>query len=78
MHAAPDDIGPELEAVRRGDDDAARRLVDRLHPLVMKIVRAHLPARSTEEDLGQEVYSRIFERLPRYEIRPGVPFSIDS
>ena len=74
MHAAPDDIGPELEAVRRGDDDAAGRLVTRLHPLVMKIVRSHLPARVAEEDLAQDVFSHIFERLPRYEVRPGVPF----
>lgn len=69
---------PELEAilarVRGGDEDAARELVSRLHPLVMKIVRAHLPRRTSEEDLEQEVFARVFERLDRYEARDGIPF----
>ncbi len=74
MHAAPFDTRPCLERIRQGDDVAARDLVAHLHPLVMKIVRAHLPVRLAEEDLAQEIYARIFERLDRYEARVGVPF----
>ncbi len=72
--SAPCDCGPCLERVRRGDEDAANELVRRLHPLVMKIVRAHIALRQTEDDLAQEVFGRIFERLGRYEARDGVPF----
>lgn len=71
---APCDFGPCLERVRLGDEDAAAALVSHLHPLVMKIVRAHLPARQTEDDLAQEIYGRLFERLDRYEARAGIPF----
>lgn len=74
MDAAPPDIGPCLERVLAGDDGAARDLVCRLHPLVMKIIRANRPKRMSEEDLGQEVFSKIFDRLEDYEPRDGVPF----
>lgn len=76
MHAeaAIVDIGTCLEGVRRGDEDAASRLVAQLSPLVMKIVRSHLPVRQSEEDLAQEVFGRLFARLDQYESRPGVPF----
>lgn len=50
-----------------GDDDAARRLVEHLHPTVIRIVRAHLPRRDTEEDIAQEVFMKIFSRLDHYE-----------
>jgi hypothetical protein len=36
--------------------------VEYLHPLVFKIVRAHLPRRVDEEDLAQEVFMRFFSR----------------
>ncbi|MBL9134585.1 MAG: sigma-70 family RNA polymerase sigma factor [Verrucomicrobiales bacterium] len=74
MDAAPPDIWPCLEGVLAGDDAAACDLVCLLHPLVMKIVRANRPNRMSEEDLGQEVFAKVFDRLPSYERRDGVPF----
>ena len=69
---------PELQSclarVQLGDEDAARQLVTLLHPLVMKIVRSHLPRRTAEDDLVQEVFARVFQRLDRYEAREGIPF----
>ncbi|MCC6356884.1 MAG: RNA polymerase sigma factor [Verrucomicrobiae bacterium] len=56
-----------VAACLAGDDGAARRLVECLHPTVIRIVRAHLPRRDTEEDLAQEVFMKIFSRLDRYE-----------
>lgn len=72
----PQPIEPDvlLARVREGDEEAARDLVTRLHPLVMKIVRSNLPRRAAEEDLAQEVLARVFERLERYEARAAVPF----
>lgn len=64
----------DLDAIRRGDEDAARRLVEELYPLVLRIVRRHLPRRLDEEDLAQMVFLKIFAGLPTYTQRPGVPF----
>jgi len=74
MSDAPPEVAACVEGARRGDDEAARRLVQRCHPLVLRIVRAHLPRTLGEDDLAQEVYLRMFARLERYEPRPDVPF----
>lgn len=68
------DVAACLARVRRHDDDAARALVGHLFPLVMKIVRSHLPTRAAEEDLAQEVFIKMFQRLEQYAARDAVPF----
>lgn len=68
------DFEAERERVLAGDEETARAWVVRWTPLVMKIARAHLPRRMAVEDLAQEIFVRLFERLPRYEPREGVPF----
>ncbi len=55
-----------LALVRAGDDDAARAVVERLHGHVRKIVLAHLPRREEPEDLMQEAFLRMFDRLDQY------------
>jgi RNA polymerase sigma-70 factor (ECF subfamily) len=55
-----------LERVQRGDDDAAHTLVRELYPLVMKVVRAHLPRRLDEEDLAQVIFASLFAHLDQY------------
>jgi RNA polymerase sigma-70 factor (ECF subfamily) len=70
----PLDVADLLVAIARGEPEAARALVERCHPLVMRIVRAHRPRSVPEEDLAQEVYLKMFGRLDRYALRAGVPF----
>lgn len=65
------DVAACLVRVRRRDEDAAKALVEHLYPLVIKIVRAHLPRRVAEEDLAQEIFLKLFERLDQY--RAEVP-----
>jgi RNA polymerase sigma-70 factor (ECF subfamily) len=55
-----------LERVRAGDEDAARALLEHLHPLVAKLVRAHLPQRIDEEDLIQMVFVKVFTKLDQF------------
>ena len=64
----PDEcVAPELvTAAMRNDDDAARELVRRLYPLVAKLVRAHRPQRSAEEDLCQMIFIKILQKLPQF------------
>jgi RNA polymerase sigma factor (sigma-70 family) len=68
------DFGPCLQKVREQDQQAARLLVEELYPLVIRIVRCHLPRRMAEEDLAQEIFVKVFSQLERYEVRRGVPF----
>ncbi len=55
-----------IAAALREDDEAARQLVRQLYPLVAKLVRAHRPARSTEEDLCQMIFVRMFRNLSQF------------
>jgi RNA polymerase sigma-70 factor (ECF subfamily) len=66
------DIPACLERVRKRDETAASALVEHLWPLVIKIVRSHLPRRLDEEDLAQEIFMKIFANLEQY--RGVVPF----
>lgn len=68
----PFDVPACLERVRQGDQAAARELVDHLYPLVIRIVRSHLPRRVPEEDLAQEVFMKMFTRIGQYQ--GAVPF----
>lgn len=70
--AQPFDIPGCLNRVRQRDQAAARELVDHLYPLVIRIVRAHLPRRVLEEDLAQEVFMKMFTRIDQYQ--GAVPF----
>jgi RNA polymerase sigma-70 factor (ECF subfamily) len=62
-----------LRRWREGDPEAARSLIDLLYPLVIRIVRSHLPRRTSEEDLAQEIFVKALAKLDRYEERSGVP-----
>jgi RNA polymerase sigma-70 factor (ECF subfamily) len=66
------DIADCVERVRLGDQEAARLLVQNLSPLVTGIVRRKLPRGVAEEDLVQEIFSKVFEKLDQY--RGEVPF----
>jgi RNA polymerase sigma-70 factor (ECF subfamily) len=66
------DLAGCLDRVRQRDQAAARELVEHLHPLVIRIVRAHLPRRVAEEDLSQEIFMKMFTRIGQYQ--GAVPF----
>jgi RNA polymerase sigma factor (sigma-70 family) len=68
------DLAQCLQRVREQDQNAARALVERLYPLIIRIVRSHLPVRAAEEDLAQEIFVKLFTRLEQYQERSGVPF----
>jgi len=55
-----------VEAALAHDDDAARELVRRLYSLVAKIVRAHGPRQTSEEDLSQMIFIKLFQKLSQF------------
>ena len=61
-----------LARVRAGDEAAARTLVERLYPILARIVHANLPRRDDPDDLMQETFGKLFSRLDQY--RGDVPF----
>lgn len=63
-----DDSEPRalVDAALAHDDNAARELVRRLYPLVAKIVRAHRPRRTAEEDLCQMIFIKVFQKLNQF------------
>lgn len=73
MNEAPvEDLAALVSRVRQRDEDAARELMDRLYPLVVKIVRGHLPWRTSEEDLVQTVFMKMFANIEQFEGRVPV------
>ena len=55
-----------LQRVRENDPEASHTLVRELFPLVMKIVRGHLPRRMDAEDLAQIVFVKVFQKIDQY------------
>jgi RNA polymerase sigma-70 factor, ECF subfamily len=68
----PFDLAGCLERVRQHDQTAARELVGHLYPMVIRIIRSHLPRRVSEEDLAQDVFLKMFTRLAQFQ--GNVPF----
>lgn len=58
--------GALVDAALAHDEAAAAELVRQLYPLVLKIVRAHRPRRTAEEDLCQMIFIRIFQNLSQF------------
>jgi RNA polymerase sigma-70 factor (ECF subfamily) len=55
-----------LRWIEQGDEVAARELLRHFYPFVLKLVRAHLPRRISEEDLAQMIFIKIFHKLNQY------------
>lgn len=68
------DVQGCLQRVRDGDSAAADALIVHLHPLVRRLVRNHLPRRESEEDLMQESFVKLFQKLDTYRERADIPF----
>ncbi len=68
------DVRDCLQRVRAGDMPSAHALIGHLHPLVRRMVRNHLPRRESEEDLMQDVFLKLLQKLDSYEERVGIPF----
>ena len=60
------DVAACVERVRQRDEDAARALFRHLYPLVARLVRSHLPRRTSPEDLVQTVFMKVFANLDRF------------
>ena len=64
--ADQEDVRSLASAAQEGDDDAARELVRHLYPFVARIVRAHRPQRTAEEDLCQMIFIKMFQKFSQF------------
>jgi RNA polymerase sigma-70 factor (ECF subfamily) len=55
-----------VAAARQHDEAAARELVRRHYPFVLKLVRSHRPRRTAEEDLCQMIFIKVFQKLDQF------------
>lgn len=62
-------LGHLIPRIQAGEEQPARELVDHLYPLVMRIIRAHLPRRASEDDLAQDVFLKVFQHLDQFQGR---------
>ena len=60
------DAAALIAAARQHDEPAAREIVRRLYPLVVRLVRSHRPRRTAEEDLCQMIFIKILQKLSQF------------
>src|SRR5436305_14980907 len=60
------DVNAIIQAALAQDDSAAAELVRHLYPLVAKVVRSHRPRRTSEEDLCQMIFIKVFRNLSSF------------
>jgi RNA polymerase sigma-70 factor (ECF subfamily) len=64
----PNENPQDLQAwLAHRDQGAACRLMEALHPQVIRIVQNHLPRGMDAEDLAQDVFVQFFKTLDRYD-----------
>jgi len=66
------DLPACLGRVREHNQEAARLLVEHLYPQVMRIIATKLPRRDSQEDLAQDIFLKMFNKLEQY--KGDVPF----
>jgi RNA polymerase sigma-70 factor (ECF subfamily) len=60
------DVAACIQRVRQRDEGAAQELFRHLYPLVSRLVRSHLPRRTSPEDLTQTVFMKVFANLDKF------------
>ncbi|MBA2450496.1 MAG: sigma-70 family RNA polymerase sigma factor [Chloroflexi bacterium] len=64
-----------VERAQSGDGEAFGELYERLHPEIFRYLVRHLGGRrEMAEDLTEEVFLKVLERIDKYQFR-GLPFS---
>jgi RNA polymerase sigma-70 factor (ECF subfamily) len=61
-----------VEALRRGDEQGFRWLVDRYHGSMLRVARAYVGSRESAEDVVQETFVAIIEGIDRFEGRASL------
>jgi RNA polymerase sigma factor (sigma-70 family) len=63
----------EVTLVKQGNEAAAKRLVEALYPMVIKIVRAHKHRTDDEDDISQDIFMKVFTKIDQYSGSQPLP-----
>ena len=69
--AAADDEA-QLDALRRGDEQAFARLIDRYHASMVRVARAYVATKEAAEDVVQDAWLGVIQGLERFEGRSSL------
>ena len=61
-----------VDGLRRGDEEAFRRLVDRYHGSMLRVARGYVATREAAEDVVQETFVAIIQGIGRFEGRASL------
>jgi RNA polymerase sigma-70 factor (ECF subfamily) len=61
-----------VAALRRGDEDAFRTLIDEHGPFLMRLALMHVPSRAVAEDVVQETWLAVLNGIDRFEGRSSL------
>jgi len=56
----------EVTLVKKGDESAAKRLVEALYSTAIRIVRGHKHRTDDEEDICQDIFMKVFTKIDQY------------
>src|SRR5262245_23108100 len=69
--AAPDD-GSVVDALRRGDEDAFARLVDRYHPSLRRVARLYIANSAVADEVVQDTWLGVIQGISAFERRSSL------
>ncbi len=55
-----------IDRIKRGEEAAANALVEVMRPVILKCIRHRLPRWSSEEDLVQSIFAKVFSKLHQF------------
>jgi RNA polymerase sigma-70 factor (ECF subfamily) len=61
-----------VAALRAGDEAAFRSLIERYHPLLVRVARSYVPTRAVAEEVAQETWLAVLEGIDRFEERSSL------
>jgi RNA polymerase sigma-70 factor, ECF subfamily len=61
-----------VEALRRGDEEAFRGLVEELTPALTRVARSHVPSRAVADEVVQDTWLGVINGIDRFEGRSAL------
>ena len=61
-----------IAALRRGDEDAFRALIDQYGPFLMRLALMHVPSRAVAEEVVQDTWLAVLDGIERFEGRSSL------
>lgn len=69
---APSDEAATLRALRAGDEEAFRSLIDTYSPALLRVAMTYTPSRAVAEEVVQEAWLGVIKGLERFEGRASL------